>query len=169
MNKRNQTIWTLLLILSLIFIALNGFRLYPIYKKYKRIERRAQNVQIGTDKELENTIEYLEDRLEKRNLYEFALENKPLNLQNVLYLYDSQGRRIRFKDSKKLRVTAVFTGGNKPHALIYYRDMNHTVAIGDSIADGEVVWIDEEEVVVSKELKEIHYPVIETTGQNKLP
>ncbi|NQV38448.1 MAG: hypothetical protein HQ509_10650 [Candidatus Marinimicrobia bacterium] len=169
MNKRNQTIWTLLVVLALLFIILNGFKLYPIQKKFRRIESRAQNVQIGTDKELENTIEYLEARLEDRNKYIFDLKNEPLNLQNVLYLYDAQGRRLKYKDTKKLRITAVFTGGTKPHALINYRDMNYTVAMGDSIADGEIVWIDEEEVVLSKDNKEIHYPVTVSASKNNLP
>ncbi len=159
MNKRNQTIWTLLIVLSILFLVLNGFRLYPIQKKYHQIKARSQQTHFGTDKELENIIEYLEKRLEQRSRYVFKLDKEPLRLQNVLYVYDAQGRRVRYRDSRKLRVTAVFIGGSRPQALIRYRDLNYTVSIGDSLAGGEIVWIDEEEVVFSKENKEIHYPV----------
>ncbi|MFQ6605299.1 MAG: hypothetical protein ACE5D8_07065 [Fidelibacterota bacterium] len=159
MNKRNQTIWTLLVVLSILFMVLNGFRLYPIQKKYRQIESRSRETHFGTDEELERTIEYLEKRLEKRSSYTFSLEKEPMRLQNVLYVYDAQGRRLRYRDSRKLRVTAVFIGGSRPQALIRYKDLNYTVSIGDSLAGGEIIWIDADEVVFSKENKEIHYPV----------
>ncbi|NQU67090.1 MAG: hypothetical protein HQ510_04020 [Candidatus Marinimicrobia bacterium] len=169
MNKRDQTIWTLLLVLSFLFLVLNGFKLFPVNKKYQKTVDRAEKSQFGTDEELENIIEYLESRLEDRNNYQFSTDNEPLRLQNVLYLYDSQGKRLKYKDSKKIRVTAVFIGGSKPQALLNYQNMNYTVAVGDSIADGEIIWIDKDEVVFSKNNSEVHYPVSFASEQNILP
>ncbi len=166
MNRRSQTIWVLLVTLSFLFLVLIGFRFYPIHMKYKQIEKRALRAQFGTDKELEDIIEYLESRLESRVQYDFTLENEPLRLQNVLYLYDTYGRRLQYHDSKKLRVTAVFIGGSQPQALMNYHDMNYTVMVGDSIGGGEVMWIDEEEVVFLKDDIETHYPVAIITNSD---
>lgn len=163
MNKRNQTIWTLLIVLALVLSVLNGFRFYPIQEKFRVVESRAERTKFGTDEELVQIIEYLESRLETRNNYNFNLENEPMRLQNVLFAYDAQGRLIRYRDSRKLRVTAVFIGGSKPQALINYHDLNYTVAIGDSLDGSEVIWIDAEEVVFSKDNTEVHYPVSNST------
>ncbi len=151
------------MVLSTLLLVLNGFKMYPTQRDYFKTVARLEKTEIGTDKELEDVIEYLETRLEDRSHYDFSLENEPLRLQNVLFMYDSQGRMLKFKDKGKVRVTAVFIGGKRPQALINFKNMNYTVTVGDSLDGGEIVYIDEEEVVFSKDKKEIHYPVIEPT------
>ena len=86
MNKRNQTIWMLLLVLSTLLLVLNGFKMYPTQRDYFKTVARLEKTEIGTDKELEDVIEYLETRLEDRSHYDFSLENEPLRLQNVLFM-----------------------------------------------------------------------------------
>ena len=39
-----------------------SFKLFPMNKEYSRLEA-AEDIQFGTDKELENIISYLEERL----------------------------------------------------------------------------------------------------------
>jgi Tfp pilus assembly protein PilP len=158
-NKRHQTIWILLVVLTLIAIGATSYQMYPVYRKWERAKQRSQQVQFGTDQELESIIEFLENRLKARSEYQFKLEAEPLRLTNVLYLTDASGRRLTYRNRGKLRVTAVFLGGSQPQAIIRYKDKNYTVAVGDSVAQGEVVWIDDEEVVIVSGDKEIHYPV----------
>mgnify|MGYP006865006033 CR=1 FL=1 len=159
MNNRNKTIWVILVVLSIVSIAVAGFTIYPKNEKYDRAKYRAENLQFGTDEELEGVIDFLEDRLKERNAFDFKLESEPLRLTNVLYLTDASGKMLRYRNKNKLRVTHIIDGINQVYAGIQYRGGNYTVVVGDSIAGGEVVWIDPDEVVIVKGNSEYHYPV----------
>ena len=69
--------------------------IYPMNKKYSKINDRSKNIKFGTDEELENVIGFLENRLEDRNLYRFTIDKEPMMLTNVLSLADGSGRRAR--------------------------------------------------------------------------
>tara|TARA_B110000438_G_scaffold245209_1_gene246076 strand:- start:1025 stop:1561 length:537 start_codon:yes stop_codon:yes gene_type:complete len=158
MNSRQNTIWVLLILFSLASIVAAGMKLLPANKAWAKAKDRAKNVQFGTDKELERVIEYLEIRIKDRDDYQFILEEQPMRLTNVLYLTDSQGRSLRYRNRGKLRVTHIIDGIQK-YAGINYKDKNYTVVIGDSIAGGKVIWIDPTEIIITKKDKEFHYPV----------
>ena len=81
-----------------------------------------------------------------------------MRLTNVLYLTDSKGRSLRYRNRGKLRVTHIIDGIQK-YAGINYKDKNYTVVIGDSIAGGKVVLIDPTKIVIAKKDKEFHYSV----------
>ena len=49
MNNRNQTIWIILIVLSVISIVTAGVKIIPINNKWNRAKERAENVQYGTD------------------------------------------------------------------------------------------------------------------------
>jgi hypothetical protein len=66
---------------------------------------------------------------------------------------------LRYRNKNKLRVTHIIDGTSTQYAGIQYRGANYTVVIGDSVAGGEVVWIDADEVVIVKGEAEYHYPV----------
>jgi len=130
----------------------------PLNTKWSGAKERAEQIQFGTDEELEKVIEFLETRLLNRSQYQFALDEEPMRLTNVLYLTDAYGRPMRYRKTGKLRVTAIIDGSTQ-RAIVNYRDRNFVVTVGDSVAKGEVVWIDAEEVVIISENKEIHYRV----------
>ena len=159
MNNRNKTIWVILVVLSVVSITVAGYKLYPMNKKWGAAKNRAENLQFGADKQLEGVIDFLEKRLKERNAFDFTLEKEPLRLTNVLYLTDAQGRMLRYRNKNKLRVTHIIDGTSTQYAGIQYRGANYTVVIGDSVAGGEVVWIDADEVVIVKGEAEYHYPV----------
>lgn len=159
MNNRNKTVWVILIIMSVISIGTAGIKLYPLNSKWESAKKRADNLQFGADKELEGVIDFLEKRLQDRNAFNFTLEKEPLRLTNVLYLTDAQGRMLRYRNKKKLRVTYIIDGTSTQYAGIQYRGENYTVVMGDSIAGGEVVWIDADEVVIIKGETEYHYSV----------
>ena len=158
-NNRNKTIWVILVVLSVVSITVAGYKLYPMNKKWGAAKNRAENLQFGADKQLEGVINFLEKRLKERNAFDFTLEKEPLRLTNVLYLTDAQGRMLRYRNKNKLRVTHIIDGTSTQYAGIQYRGANYTVVIGDSVAGGEVVWIDADEVVIVKGEAEYHYPV----------
>ncbi len=73
MNSRQNTIWVLLILFSLVSIIAAGIKLLPANKEWSKAKERAKNVQFGTDKELEGVIEYLEIRIKDRDNYQFIL------------------------------------------------------------------------------------------------
>ncbi|MDG1847417.1 MAG: hypothetical protein P8J35_02155, partial [Candidatus Marinimicrobia bacterium] len=73
MSERSLTIWKLLITFAILSIVAGGFSLYPKNKKYRKIIAKSSRT-FGTDKDLENVIEYLEERLEQRGYYQFSLE-----------------------------------------------------------------------------------------------
>ena len=158
MNSRQNTIWVLLILFSLVSIIAAGIKLLPANKEWSKAKDRAKNIRFGTDKELEDVIEYLEIRIKDRDNYQFILEEEPMRLTNVLYLTDSKGRSLRYRNRGKLRVTHIIDGIQK-YAGINYKDNNYTVVIGDSIAGGKVVVIDPTKIVIAKKDKEFHYSV----------
>ena len=69
MNKRQKTIWVIILLLTFLSVVLAGVKLYPVAGKWQKAVERAENLRIGTDEELENIINFLENRLKKRLQY----------------------------------------------------------------------------------------------------
>ena len=59
MSERSLTIWKLLITFAILSIVAGGFSLYPKNKKYRKIIAKSSRT-FGTDKDLENVIEYLE-------------------------------------------------------------------------------------------------------------
>ena len=75
MSDRSVTIWNLLVGFTIVSLIATSFTLFPMYKKYDRVKERSSNLQFGTDKELEDIISYLEERLELRSAFQFVIEN----------------------------------------------------------------------------------------------
>ncbi|NOZ74546.1 MAG: hypothetical protein GXO90_04110 [FCB group bacterium] len=159
MVDRNQTLWTLLVLFTLVLIIASGSKLYPTVRGYEKVKSRAARTKFGTDSQLESEIEYLENRLKDRSEYRFALDNEPMRLTNVLFLTDQYGRRSS-RNRGRIRVSAVILGISETRAIINYKDANFTVSVGDSIDKFVVSWIDTEEVVLTGAEKEYHYPVV---------
>lgn len=165
--SRDRTVWVMLVAVSVISLIFMAFRTVPLNKKWTAARERAENIQFGTDQELEEVIEFLETRLQARNDYSFALEEEPLRLTNVLYLTDAYGRPLRYRRTGKLRVTAIIDGSTQ-RAIVNYKDRNFVVTVGDSVGKGEVVWIDSEEVIIVEENKELHFKVSGLTPEEDI-
>ena len=167
MSERSNTIWKLLITFALLSIIAGGFSLYPKNKKYRKIVAESART-FGTDKELENVIEYLEKRLEQRGYYQFSLEKQPMRLTNVLTLADGSGPSSR-RSRSALRVSMIYQSQKKFQAQLNYRGKIYTVSSGEGIPTlGQVVHIDEKQVVMKRENKILSYPAPGTDRQNAL-
>ena len=167
MSERSNTIWKLLITFALLSIVAGGFSLYPKNKKYRKIVAKSART-FGTDKELENVIEYLEKRLEQRGYYQFSLEKQPMRLTNVLTLADGSGPSSSTSRSA-LRVSMIYQSQKKFQAQLNYRGKIYTVSSGEGIPTlGQVVHIDEKQVVMKRENKILSYPAPGTDRQNAL-
>ena len=76
MSERSITIWKLLVWFTLFSLIAGGFKLFPMNKKYQNILAKSSRLKFGTDKALEDVIEYLEKRLEERSYYQFTLDKQ---------------------------------------------------------------------------------------------
>ncbi len=167
MSERSNTIWKLLITFAVLSIIAGGFSLYPKNKKYRKIVAKSART-FGTDKELENVIEYLEKRLEQRGYYQFSLEKQPMRLTNVLTLADGRCPSSR-RSRSALRVSVIYQSQKKFQAQLNYRGKIYTVSSGEGIPTlGEVVHIDEKQVVMKRENKILSYPAPGTDRQNAL-
>ena len=167
MSERSNTIWKLLITFAVLSIVAGGFSLYPKNTKYRKIVAKSART-FGTDKELENVIEYLEKRLEQRGYYQFSLEKQPMRLTNVLTLADGSGPSSR-RSRSALRVSMIYQSQKKFQAQLNYRGKIYTVSSGEGIPTlGEVVHIDEKQVVMKRDNKILSYPAPGTDRQNAL-
>ena len=151
MNKRQKTIWVIILLLTFLSVVLAGVKLYPVANKWQKAVERAENLRIGTDEELENIINFLENRLKKRLQYEFTLEKDPMLLTSVIYLTDAGGRRISNRRTAQMEVKHIITNGKNRYAGIQYRGQNLTLVEGDSIAGGEITSIKSDGIILLKD------------------
>ena len=152
MSDRSLTIWKLLITFAILSIVAGGFSLYPKNKKYRKIIAKSSRT-FGTDKDLENVIEYLEERLEQRGYYQFSLEKQPMRLTNVLTLADGSGPSSR-RSRSALRISMIYQSQNKFQAQLNYRGNIYNATSGENIPSlGTVVHIDEKQVIIKRENK----------------
>ena len=148
MSDRSVTIWNLLVGFTIVSLVATSFKLFPMNKNYNRVKVRSSNLQFGTDKELEDIISYLEERLELRSEFQFVTENTPMMLTNVLALADGSGRRVK-RNRNAVRVALVYQRDEYFQAQIDYRGQAFTVSVGDTIPNvGTVDMIDGSQVVI---------------------
>ncbi len=158
MSDRSITIWNLLVGFTILSLVATSFKLFPMNSKYVRLKEAAEDLQFGTDKELENIISYLEERLEERSNYAFNIENTPMLLTNVLALADGSGRRVK-RNRNAIRVALVYQRDDHFQAQINYRGKAFTVSVGDELPNiGIVKEIDGRQVTIGTSSGMKSYP-----------
>lgn len=169
MSDRSVTIWNLLVGFTIVSLVATSFKLFPMNKNYNHVKVRSSNLQFGTDKELEDIISYLEERLELRSEFQFVIENTPMMLTNVLALADGSGRRVK-RNRNAVRVALVYQRDEYFQAQIDYRGQAFTVSVGDTIPNvGIVDKIDGSQVVIKTDggLKTYPAPGSESVSFNE--
>ena len=167
MNDRSKTVWVILSVLTLLSVLFAGYKIYPIHQKWQGAVERSKNTKIGTDTELENVINFLEDRLKYRLDYKFSLDKEPMRLANVVYITDASGKRISGRRTSKIKVTHVINGKVK-YAGVYFKGKNFNVVEGDTIEDVVVKKIGKFGITVDKNGEEQFYKVESLPNSNQL-
>ena len=158
MSDRSVTIWNLVVAFTIVSLIATSFKLFPMNKKYNRLKEAAEDIQFGTDKELENIISYLEERLEDRSEFKFNIANTPMLLTNVLSLADGSGRRVK-RNRNAVRVALVYQRDDHFQAQIDYRGKAFTVGVGDVLPNiGTVEEIDGTKVIINTSSGRKSYP-----------
>ena len=158
MSDRSVTIWNLVVAFTVVSLVATSFKLFPMNKKYSLLKEAAEDIQFGTDKELENIISYLEERLEDRSEFKFNIANTPMLLTNVLSLADGSGRRVK-RNRNAVRVALVYQRDDHFQAQIDYRGKAFTVGVGDVLPNiGTVEEIDGTKVIINTSSGRKSYP-----------
>ena len=91
-----------------------------------------------------------------------------MRLTYVLTLADGSGPRSR-RSRSALRVSMIYQSQKRFQAQLNYRGKIYTVSSGESVPSlGEVVHIDQKQVVMKRENKILSYPAPGTDRQNAL-
>ena len=76
MNKRENLLWQIVLIVGLVAILYNGYKLYNMNNNVIKLWENFEKEEIGTDKKLTDMVERLENSLEERLYSTFEIEPK---------------------------------------------------------------------------------------------
>ena len=155
MNKRENLLWQIILIVALFAIVYNGYVLYNMNAKSVKLWRSFEKEEIGTDKKLQNKVERLEQSLQEKKDFRFKMKKNPSELSAVIDYegLNSMGVFRHFKldniwYSKKrekfMAQLSTNTGSN------FY-------SVADTLAGGIIVEISEKWVIFEKDGDQFRY------------
>ena len=84
MNKRENLLWQIVLIIALFAIIYNGYILYNMNNELTSLWVKYEKEDIGTDKKLQNKVERLEKSLQNKKEFKFKMKRNPSDLSAVI-------------------------------------------------------------------------------------
>ena len=146
MNLRETFVWNLLIGASALTILYYLYLEYNNYNEYNIAWNDYSKEESGTDKELLSKINDLETKLKQKDEYKFTFkENNPTDLRRIIEL---EGMESYFGvSSNDIKVFAKV--GDR--AIIQYAGKPHKVALGDTIAGGQITILNNDELVFERD------------------
>ena len=84
MNKRENLLWQIVLIIASFAIIYNGYVLYNMNTEMISLWEKYEKEDIGTDKKLQNKVERLEKSLQDKKEFKFKMRQNPSDLSAVI-------------------------------------------------------------------------------------
>ncbi len=157
MDLRQTFFWNVLIVLSAITILYSGYQIWTANETKNELWETYNTEQIGTDEELQSKVSKLEEDLTQRKEDVFRLKEDPTNLANVIPIGDGYSF---YRGSSALRVETYFIAPNGlPKVVLNHRSVNHVASVGDSVAGGVVLAINEDEIKFLKDGEYKYLPV----------
>ena len=155
MNKRENLLWQIILIIALFAVVYNGYILYNINNESIALWEGYEKEEIGTDKKLQNKVQRLEKSLQNKKDFKFKMKKNPSELSSVIDFdgLSSMGMYRHFKleniwYSKKREKFMVqlstFTGSN------FYSER-------DTLSGGIILEISETSLIFEKDGDQFKY------------
>ncbi|MBM3324605.1 MAG: hypothetical protein FJY66_02955 [Calditrichaeota bacterium] len=152
MRERIHIFWEILLVVlvaAMVWIAISNLR---IAHRIRHFHEQEQQVGIGSDKELVETVATLEADLIARLAYETRVKNNPLDLTRVIQSRKFLARlgipeSLEQMGRMRLSCTVVGTDGS---AIIKFMGRSHIVHEGDTFNGYVVESINPQRVVLTK-------------------
>lgn len=152
MNRRADTIASLLLLVIAVIVVVGLGRYYFVTRQIDRIEAEDAQRMIGADQQLSETVEELEHTLSERIAYQFVLEEDPLDLTRVITserFLEKLGADRMDPDEAEMRLAATVVAEDGTAAIVIrYLGSNHVLREGDIIEGWKVADISQRNVVL---------------------
>ena len=151
MNLRDKFLWNMTIVLSTLAIIWTIWNVFNMSLEANKSLSLYKNEQVGADKTLESKVMELENIYIGRDSMKFRMVENPVDLNKVISMSFANGTSKR---RKNLWVSSIYTGRSGQHiAIINYKDKEHKVSKGDSIAGGLITGISRTELIFEKNEK----------------
>jgi hypothetical protein len=150
MQQRVNVLWGIiiaLLVASMIWI---GYSDYTMSKQVEKLRR--QRIVLGTDPQLEQTVNSLEKNLEDRLAYETKVQVNPLDLTRVIQskqFLASLGLRETLEQQGRMRLSCTVIG-DTPSAIVKFMGRSSVVHEGDLFNGFRIEKITNAHMILSK-------------------
>ena len=154
MNLREIFVWNFLVGFSVVTTFYFIYVDYNNYTKYNTRWEEYSNEELGTDKELSDKIIALETKLKKKEEYIFKYKNNPTDLRRIIEI---EGMESYFGiSSNDIKVY----GKVGDRAIVQYKGRTYKVTQGDTIAGGQIITLNNTELVFFRDDEEVHFSLL---------
>lgn len=150
MKTYAQLFWNLLMLLFVLALAYYGFEAWSLSQKVDELANRPQ-ITVGSDKDLEETVDQMENTLASIQEQTFNVSKDPLEITRVVIarslLLDDKSFLASLESRPRLSCTIK---GEKPRAIVRLRSKNHVVGVGDSFEGYRVMAINDNSISLNR-------------------
>jgi hypothetical protein len=150
MTQRVNVLWGILLSLLIFSMIWIGWRNYKISERIEVMKNKS--IVLGTDEQLEETVNTLEKDLNERMAYETNVTTDPLDLTRTLQsraFLASLGLRETLEQRGRMRLSCTVLGDN-PTGIVKFMGRSHILRVGDELSGFRVASINAREMVLMK-------------------
>jgi hypothetical protein len=150
MGQRSNVLWGIIIALLAVCMIWIGYSNYRMSKQVDKL--RQQKIVLGTDEQLEETVNTLEKNLADRLTHVAKVTNDPFDLTKVIRtkaFLASLGMRETIEQQGRMRLSCTVVG-DLPAAIIKFMGRSHVVYQGDVFNGFLVESITPSQVILSK-------------------
>jgi len=175
MNKRENLLWQIIIIIALIAVTFNAYMIYNMNNDYSLLLDNYERSEIGTDKKLKGKVQKLEISLKEKQdfitdgsetKYYIAPEDNPSRLDAVI---DFDG--IESMGSQHFKIDNIWFSTKhkryKATLMNTYGEIIYNLTVKDTIAGGIIKKIGDNYIIFQKDDEKITYYLNDEENQNE--
>ncbi|RPH96372.1 hypothetical protein EHM69_01520 [candidate division KSB1 bacterium] len=150
MGQRINVTWGIVIALLCGCVIWIGYSNYRVSKQIDKLKQ--QKIVLGTDAQLEETVNTLEKNLDDRLAYKTHVETDPFDMTKVIQskeFLNSLGLRETLEQQGRMRLSCTITG-ESPAAILKFMGRSNIVHEGDTFNGFHVDKITSAQVFLSK-------------------
>ncbi|MBU0507579.1 hypothetical protein KKH27_01900 [bacterium] len=150
MRQRVNVLWGIIVALLVACVIWIGFSNYRMSKQVENL--RSRKITLGTDQQLQETVNTLERNLQDRLVYVTSVETDPLDLTRVIQsksFLASLGLRETLEQQGRMRLSCTVIGED-PSAVVKFMGRSHILHLGDTFNGFKVEGITAAQMVLTK-------------------
>jgi len=150
MQQRANVLWGIIIALLVASVIWIGYSNYAMSKQVEKLRR--QKIVLGTDPQLEQTVNSLEKNLEDRLAYTTKVQVNPLDLTRVIQskqFLASLGLRETLEQQGRMRLSCTVVG-ESPSAIVKFMGKSQVLHEGDTFNGFRVEKITTAHMILSK-------------------